>query len=655
LTGHGSAHGQSLSVLLLEHDMADAELNTAELTRAGMDVRVDIVTTKEEFLARLREGSHDIVLADYRLPTWTGMDAFRALREAGSTIPLILVTGTLGDERAVECVRAGVADYIIKDNLSRLPMAVRRAIDDQRVRDDRNHAVEALAASEARHRSDSARLRALMDHANDGISLLTPDGMVFDANSRICEMLGRPREQVVGHWISEFGRPETFAVKGAAFAEAVALGGGTVLGVELIQPTGKIVVADFSLSRVKVGAEEIVVSIGRDVTEQRLLQRQFLQAQKMEAIGRFAGGVAHDFNNLLTVILSYSDMLMDGLTAEDPRHDDLDQIRRAAVGAAGLTRQLLAFSRQEVVEPRLVSLEEVVANAEKMLKRVIGEDIDFVSSLNHTPTTVRIDPGQLEQIIMNLAVNARDAMPVGGKLTIETAVVELDSPESSTGLGLPRGRYGLLALSDTGTGMDAETQARIFEPFFTTKDAGKGTGLGLSTVYGIAKQHGGTVSAYSEPGRGTTFKVYLPLAAEGLPAGADRPGMTEAPRGTEVILYAEDDAAVRSVVRGILQRCGYTVLEAPDGQAAVSLAAKRQGRIDLLLTDVVMQGISGRELAERFSALRPGAKVLYVSGYTDDAVVRHGILASEIHYLQKPFTRDVLARKVREVLDAPPR
>ena len=393
------------------------------------------------------------------------------------------------------------------------------------------------------------------------------------------------------------------------------------------------------------------LAMQQDVTAQRQLEDQFRQAQKMEAVGRLAGGVAHDFNNLLTVISSYSELLIQDLPEEDEaRRSDLGLIRKAATDAAGLTRQLLAFSRQQVLELRVVDLNTIVTGAGKMLQRVIGEDITLAIVLAPNLGWVKADAGQIEQVIMNLAVNARDAMPDGGRLTIETANADLDESYSLEHPAVPPGRYVQIVVTDTGVGMTDETKRRIFEPFFTTKELGKGTGLGLATVYGIVKQSNGFVWVYSEPGQGATFKVYLPQVHE---AGARNTSDAAEPpaRGTETVLLAEDAAPVRNVARQVLERYGYTVLEAPNGRAALDIVAKHHGPIQLLLTDVVMPEMSGRQLADQLTSQRPEIKVLFVSGYTDDSVVRHGVLEAGIAYLQKPFTPDSLARKVRAVLD----
>jgi GAF domain-containing protein/CheY-like chemotaxis protein len=381
-------------------------------------------------------------------------------------------------------------------------------------------------------------------------------------------------------------------------------------------------------------------------------QDQLIQAQKMEAIGRLAGGVAHDFNNLLTVIMGRTGLLLAGLGVEKAQRPALELIQATVTRAADLTRQLLAFSRKQVLQPVVLDLNAVVSTMGEMLRRLIGEDIALVTVLNPGLGRVKADPGQVEQVIMNLAINARDAMPRGGRLTLETANVELDAGYARQHPGARPGPHVMLALSDTGGGMDAETQAHIFEPFFTTKGPGKGTGLGLATVYGVVKQSDGTIWVYSEPGRGTTFKVYLPLVEDPVePAQGD--DLAPAPlRGMETVLLVEDEDAVRDLARDVLQASGYTVLEARHGGEALRICAQHPEPIHLMLTDVVMPEMSGRELAQRLAVLRPGVKVLYMSGYTDNAVVHHGVLDPGTVFLQKPFSPTVLTRKVREVLDA---
>lgn len=387
-----------------------------------------------------------------------------------------------------------------------------------------------------------------------------------------------------------------------------------------------------------------------DVTERKRMEEQLRLAQKMEAIGRLAGGIAHDFNNLLTAINGYSALILERLDWDDPVRKDIEVINNAGERAAALTRQLLAFSRKQVLEPEVIDLNSVVADMDKILRRVIGEDIDLVTVLQPKLAPVKVDPAQVEQIILNLAVNARDAMPDGGKVTIETSNVELDEEYAKHHVSATPGSYVMLAVSDAGVGMDAETQKRIFEPFFTTKK-GEGTGLGLSTVYGIVKQSGGNIWVYSEPGQGTTFKIYLPRVKE--PANARTPERVsvESLRGSEKILLVEDEAAVRKLVREILEKYGYTVLDAYSGREALSLAERHRHPIHLMMTDVVLPDMHGPELARRLTSLRPETRILYSSGYTDNAIVHRGVLEAGTAFLQKPFTPQTLARKVREVLD----
>src|SRR6267378_3111158 len=429
--------------------------------------------------------------------------------------------------------------------------------------------------------------------------------------------------------------------------------GGTFTGFRHRRKDGTLIDVDIESQPITFAGRPARLVLARDVTARRQLEEQLRQAQKMEAVGQLAGGIAHDFNNLLTAILGCTQLLLHATPPEDARREDVEEIKNAGLRAAELTRQLLAFSRRQVLAPKLLDMNAVVANMDKMLRRLIGEDVALVTQLAADLGPVSADPGQLEQVLLNLAVNARDAMPQGGRLTIETANVVLTEEYSERHHRLPPGQYVLLAVSDTGVGMDEATQKHLFEPFFTTKEVGKGTGLGLATVYGIVKQSGGYIWVYSESGHGTTVKIYLPRV----------PGVAEAPvpvteptpvrGGDETVLLVEDAAPVRTLARRSLEARGYRVLEAPDGPAALALSASHGGGIDILVNDVVMPGMSGRELAERLAPQRPTMKVLYTSGYTDDTMVRQGVLNAGVAFLQKPFVPDTLTRKVREVLDGP--
>jgi PAS domain S-box-containing protein len=398
------------------------------------------------------------------------------------------------------------------------------------------------------------------------------------------------------------------------------------------------------------GKPERAVGVSLDVTEQRTMQEQYHHAQKMEAVGRLAGGVAHDFNNLLTGILGYCQLLLSDLDPKDPRRADIQEIHSAGESAARLTRQLLVFSRKQIIEPTLLDLNALIGNMQGLLGRLIGEDVKVVLTLRRDLASVKADHGQLEQIVLNLAVNARDAMPNGGTLTIETANVELDESHASTQFPVKPGRYVALTVSDTGTGMSHVVQARLFEPFFTTKELGKGTGLGLATVHGIVMRGGGSIAVRSELGKGTSLTVYLPQATVS-DAAAEASVATVRPKSTgESVLVVEDADGLRALAKRMLERQGYTVLLAANAREA-RVVFERNPSIDVILTDVIMPGGSGPELTKRLVALRPDLKVIYMSGYTDAAISRHGVLDPGIAFLHKPFTAETLGRKLREVLD----
>jgi two-component system cell cycle sensor histidine kinase/response regulator CckA len=630
----------SLRVLIAEDSEEDTLLLLRELKRGGYEPIYERVDTAPAMQAALDRQTWDLVIGDHSMPQFSSVAALALVRERGLDVPFICVSGTISEEQAVAAMKAGASDYFAKGQLKRLLPAIARELREAQGR-------AARRASEASHRT-------LVEQAPVGIYRSNPAGRFSSVNAAVVRMLGYDSAADVLELDltrDVYADPaerrrlldrDTYSEREYDEVEATwKRKDGSLLNVQL------------SVRAVRNAARQVEYyeTFVRDVTEQRRLQQQLVQAQKMEAVGRLAGGIAHDFNNLLTVITSYSDLLLEDLSPDDPKRDDVEQVRKAADGAASLTRQLLAFSRQQVLEPRVVDLNVVVDGLRKILQRVIGEDVEFATTLAPDLRAVKADVGQLEQVLMNLAVNARDAMPTGGKLTIETANVELDTDYPQTHHQATAGHFVMLAVTDTGVGMDEATKARIFEPFFTTKGVGKGTGLGLATVYGIVKQSGGFVWVYSEPGHGTSFKIYLPRVEEPVDRGTASPAAAGVPRGTETVLVVEDAAAVRAVTRQVLERQGYTILEAPNGEAALERAATHHGPIHLLLTDVVMPVLSGRQLAERLAQLRPETRVLYTSGYTDDSIVRHGILESGIAYLQKPFTPDSLARKVRAVLD----
>jgi signal transduction histidine kinase len=517
-----------LRVLLIEDSEDDADLVSRELNR-HRPAHIERVEDEASMRAALEANRCDVILCDWSLPTFNAPDALRIVKEMGIDIPFIIVSGTIGEEMAVEGMRAGAHDYVLKGRLTRLAPALDREL--RECQNRRAHRQTELARRNAEH--------------------------------------------------------------------------------------------------------------------------QLLHAQKLEAIGTLAGGIAHDFNNLLSVILSYSSLLADDPSCNEQARADLEEISKAGSRARDLTRQLLAFSRQQVLQPRVIDPNEVVGGIEKMLRRLLGADVELLVLGAPDLGRVKVDPGQLEQIIMNLAVNARDAMPGGGRLTIETANVHFDELYARAHDGVKPGAYVMLAANDTGSGMDRPTQARIFEPFFTTKEKGKGTGLGLSTVFGIVRQSGGHISVASEPGRGSSFKIYFPRTDH--PAEASSPPSLR-PRtlsGGETILLVEDEEAVRTLARTILRRAGYQVLEAQSAGDAFLLCEQHTTTIDLLLTDVVMPRMSGRKLAARLQTLRAKMKVLYISGYVDESLADQDAPESNAAFLEKPITPTRLLQRVREVLDTP--
>ncbi len=498
------------------------------------------------------------------------------------------------------------------------------------------------------------RFRKLFDSNTIGIAIADLQGRTLEANDAYLSIIGYSREELLSgsvRW-DAVTPPEHGAADRAAVEMLRRRGVAETWEKEYVRRDGTRVPVLIGVAMLEA-SENSCIAYVVDLSARRLLENQFRQAQKMEAVGRLAGGVAHDFNNLLTVILGYSDVVRDQLPAGHPLHEEVEEIRKAGERAAGLTRQLLAFSRTQVLIPEVLDLAEVVKDVDKMLRRLIGEDIDLRAISGPEIGLVKADRGQLQQVLMNLAVNSRDAMPGGGRLTIETRNIEFDGTSVAEHAATQQpGRYVLLAVSDTGAGMDADTKTHLFEPFFTTKEKGKGPGRGLSTVYGIVKQSGGFVWVDSEPGEGTAFKIYLPRVEDGevLPPPAVPP--PKSTRGAETILLLEDEEGLRRLARDVLRKQGYTVLETSGWQAAVEIAARHPGSIHLVLADVVMPEMGGPEVVTRVSALRPGIRVLYMSGYTSDAAVHRGLRETRLALLQKPFTPGDLARRVREVLDA---
>ena len=513
---------------------------------------------------------------------------------------------------------------------------------------ERQRAEHRVVQRERRH-------RLLIESTYDVYAVINRDGTIQDISPSVERVLGYSIDDVVGRTFAELVHPEDVARHEADLRRILPLTGRPFHGERRYRTKnqGWRTFEVVGVNYLDDPAVNGIIATLRDVTESRELEEQLRQAQKMEAIGRLAGGIAHDFNNLLTVINGYANLLTDRLADESQQHRAIEQIRQASESATTLTSQLLAFSRRQIVTPREIDLNTVVDRSSQMLRRLVGEDITLVSRLAPRLGIVKVDPGQIEQILLNLTANARDAMPQGGTLTIETANVETDDAASNSDRGSVGGRGGrvLLTVSDTGKGMDKAVLAHLFEPFFTTKEVGKGTGLSLAAVYGIVKQNGGTITVNSVPGHGTTFRLSFPRVGLVAPEQPPVRKPVEVPRGNETILVVEDDESLRDLVCTVLKMSGFEVLAAEDGDQALTIAEQYAGVIHLVLTDIVMPGQSGRQVAEQLLQQRPALRVLYTSGYTDDVVLRHGVHNAEVPFLPKPYTPGELVSKVRAVLD----
>jgi PAS domain S-box-containing protein len=639
-------------VLLIEDDPRGSRLVREMLGAArGASFVVEHTLALAPGLEHLGRGGIDVVLLDLGLPDSDGLETFDRVHQAAPGVPIVVLSHVDDEAPAMEAARRGAQDYLVKGRMDAYALA--RAV---------RYAIERARAEAALRESQQASklLATAVEQGAEAIYITDLDGTIQYVNPSFERITGYSRQDAVGHRprILNSGKQD-----GGFYREMwETLARGDVWSGHLInrRKDGTLYRQEATISPVRDASGAIVsyVCAARDVTRERELEDQLRQSQKMEAVGQLAGGVAHDFNNLLTAIMGNSELLLARMDDDDPRRADLDEIRKAGARAASLTRQLLAFSRRQVLEPVFLDLNSVVESVAKMIERVIGEHVELVTVLDPDLGQVHADPGQIEHVIINLAVNARDAMPEGGRLLIETTNADLDEEYVSAHTPVQPGPYVMLAISDTGSGMDEATRARVFEPFFTTKESGKGTGLGLSTVYGIVKQSNGYIWVYSEAGQGTTFKIYLPRVEDveavvrpKTRGAAERRGLER--DGKETVLVVEDDDAVRGVVRRALEGCGYTVVAARDAAEATRLAGEYAGPIDFLITDLIMPETSGRDLARRVAELRPEVRVLYMSGYSDNVVLRQGMLSPGMQFLAKPFTQESLLDKVREILDAP--
>ena len=764
---------EQIRILLLEDLPTDAELVVDELQLSGLKFTYKLVDNENAFLQQLEDFRPHIVLSDYSLPTFNGMEALRIVRQRYAHIPVIMVTASINEETAVACMRAGAADYILKDKMKRLGMAVRTVLEKHKLEQQKRQAEIALQESGHYYRS-------LLNQMNEQVIVIDKGYRITDVNESFLRHRGFQREQIIGkpcykvlhhneHPCHESGQPctmERVLTTGHSITEQqqqiskdgveswynistspmTNSSGEIVSIIESSHDVTELMRAQEEINKLSTAIEQIPISVvltningnieyvnphfskvagyareevmgqnprilksgeqpqdfyenlwqtitagkvwhgefrnkkkdgalfweeatigpvlndqgaithflavKEDVTEKKRLNQELNQAQKMEAIGRLAGGVAHDFNNLLTVINGYSEMALAKLGPSNPTANYIKQIAQAGKKAGSLTQQLLAFSRKQVMQPRVLNPNQTILDMGKMLQRLIGENINLQFDLADDLPFIEADPAQLDQVIINLAVNARDAMPEGGDLVIATNAA-LHGQAQAEGTTINGRDCVRISVSDSGVGMDEETKSKIFEPFFTTKEKGKGTGLGLATIHGIVNQNGWHIEVASAPGKGSTFQIYIPTSKKEAPP-YEQPPANPMLNGTETILFVEDETEVRTIITGFLKQAGYSVLQAHDGAEALELSNSKNTQFDLLLTDVIMPKMGGKKLADRLREQRPDLKIIYISGYTDETISQSGILDEKILFLQKPFEPNALLQLVRKTLDAAP-
>jgi len=636
-----------LRILYLEDNPEDATLVQSALEADGIDCSILRVDNREDFVAALKPGEIDVVFADFTLPRFDGLTAMATAQSILPGIPVILVSGTLGEERAIDSLKSGATDYVLKERLSRLAPAVRRAMREVEERE--------------KHAGDSTLIRNERRFTEATLNSLPGIFYLYDQQGN-CLRWNANLERVTGYNAEEIGgmKPTDFFTGDdreqiAQKIEEVFEAGQATAEARLAAKDGTRTPYYFTAHRIQIEGKPCLIGTGLDISSRKKLEAQFIEAQKMEVIGQLAAGVAHDFNNILAVIMGYSDLMMRQLGVENPLQKLAEEILQAARRAARLTRQLLVFSCKQAVQPFVLNLNSEITDLDKMLRRLIDENIVMEVVLEQEIGHIKIDPGHVVQVLMNLVVNSRDAMPTGGTLTITTSNVTVDQDFAKKHPAMVCGDYVILSVRDTGAGMTEEVRHRLFEPFFTTKPRGKGTGLGLATCHTIVEQSGGCIEVSSNLGWGTTFNVYFPRVEEPVNSPGGAVQTREVPRGTEILLLVEDDPSLRHLACKVLEAQGYTVLRAINGQEGLRVATESKGHeISLVITDVVMPQMGGKVMAEWLRVVYPDVKILFTSGYSDEAIAQNGALESGVAFLAKPYTPAALAHKVREMLDAKP-
>jgi two-component system cell cycle sensor histidine kinase/response regulator CckA len=643
---------KKIQILLIEDVEADFLLIDRHLRQSELLVELRWVRDADELRAALVETPWDVVLSDYNVPGLDFVVALEVIRQKLPDQPIILVSGSIGEEIAVELLKSGLCDFVLKDRLHRLVPAIERSLNELAEKQRRRAAEQKLA-------NNVQLMHAVLDGTADGIFVKDLQGRYLLVNKAAAGFVGYEPEAIVGRDDTFLFGPPTAARIMARDRMIIDKGTPQIQEEWVTSRNGQNLVFLVTSGPIFDREGEIngTFGVALDITErkraeeeQKKLEAQLNQAQKMETVGRLAGGVAHDFNNMLSVITGYAELALDKVAPTDPLHHDLLEIISAGRRSAAITRQLLAFARKQIIVPRVLDLNETVEDMLKILRRLIGEDIDMVWLPGKGLWPVRMDPSQVDQLLANLCVNCRDAIAGVGKVTIETDIVSIDEAYCVDHVGASPGDYVLLSVSDDGCGMDKETQDKIFEPFFTTKKLGEGTGLGLATVYGIVTQNNGFINVYSEPDKGTTFRIYLARHAEQLAeVEPEVPEKVSSVQG-ETVLVVEDEVAILKLIAKILTKLGYVILTSKSAIQAIDLAKGHPGAIDLLITDVIMPEMNGRDLANQLVALRPTLKCLFMSGYTASVIARQGVLDEGVHFMQKPFTSRSLAAKVQEVL-----